>query len=102
MEQLGLYSRTWKLQLLSPHAENTEAHKPRAHAPQQENSLQWEALALQLEKAPCAAIKTQFSNNNKKELITDILKISIITLGLQVEIPVTSVGKNKNDRNDAL
>ena len=34
-------------QLLSPHATTTEAHEPRAHAPQQEKPLQWEARALQ-------------------------------------------------------
>ena len=33
------------LQLLSPHAATTEAHAPRARAPQQEKPPQWEASA---------------------------------------------------------
>ena len=38
-------------QLLSPCATTTEARVPRTRAPQQEKSPQWEARALQLEKA---------------------------------------------------
>ena len=34
-------------QLLSPHATTTEAHVPRARAPQQEKPPQWEACAPQ-------------------------------------------------------
>ena len=36
----------------SPHATTTEAHVPRAHAPQQEKPLQWEACAPQRGVAP--------------------------------------------------
>ena len=36
-------SRAHMLQLLSPRAANTEAHAPKAHAPKQEKSPQWEA-----------------------------------------------------------
>ena len=36
---------------LSPCATTTEAHAPRAHALQREKPPQWEARALQLEKA---------------------------------------------------
>ena len=39
-------------QLLSLHATATEARVPRAHAPQQEKPLQWEARALQRRVAP--------------------------------------------------
>ena len=39
-------------QLLSPCATTTEAHAPRACAPQQEKPLQWEALAPQQRVAP--------------------------------------------------
>ena len=37
---LSLCSRARKPQLLSPHATTTEAHAPRAHAPQPEKPLQ--------------------------------------------------------------
>ena len=56
------------LQLLSPHAVATEAHVPKACAPQWEEPLQREVPALhlerrpclpQLEKSPCTATKTQ-------------------------------------------
>ena len=40
-------SRACVPQLLSPHAATTEAHAPRARAPQQEKPPQWEARALQ-------------------------------------------------------
>ena len=58
---LSLRSRAHEPQLLSPHAPQllkppstttTEAPKPRAHAPQQEKSPQWEARALQHRAAP--------------------------------------------------
>ena len=39
-------------QLLSPRATTTEAHAPRARAPQQEKPPQWEARALQRRVAP--------------------------------------------------
>ena len=39
-------------QLLSPRATAAEAHVPRARAPQQERSLQWEARAPQWRAAP--------------------------------------------------
>ena len=39
-------------QLLSPHAAFTEAHAPRARAPQQEKPPQWEARAPQWRVAP--------------------------------------------------
>ena len=39
-------------QLLSPRAATTEARAPRAHAPQQEKPLQWEACAPQRRVAP--------------------------------------------------
>ena len=38
--------------LQSPRATTTEACAPRAHAPQQEKPLQWEAHALQRRVAP--------------------------------------------------
>ena len=49
---LSLCSRAREPQLLSPHAATTEAHVPRAHAPQQEKPPQWEACALQQRVAP--------------------------------------------------
>ena len=42
----------WEPQLLSPRATTTEAHVPRARAPQQEKPLQWEAHAPQRRVAP--------------------------------------------------
>ena len=39
-------------QLLNPRATTTEAHTPRARAPQQEKPPQWEAQAPQLRVAP--------------------------------------------------
>ena len=45
---------------LSPRATTTEAHAPRAHAPQ-EKSLQWEAQALQPTTAPKEKAATQES-----------------------------------------
>ena len=39
-------------QLLSLHATTTEAHAPRARAPQQEKPPQWEARAAQRRVAP--------------------------------------------------
>ena len=36
----------------SPHARTTEAHAPRARAPQQEEPLRWEARAPQQRVAP--------------------------------------------------
>ena len=39
-------------QLLNPPAPTTEALEPRAHAPQQEESLRWEARAPPLETSP--------------------------------------------------
>ena len=44
---LSLCSRTREPQLLSLWSTTTEAHSPRAHAPQQEKPLQWEAHAPQ-------------------------------------------------------
>ena len=49
---LSLCSRAREPQLLSPCATTTEAHVPRAHAPQQEKPPQWEARALQRRVAP--------------------------------------------------
>ena len=37
---------------MSPRAATTEAQVPKAHAPQQEKPLQWEAQASQLEGSP--------------------------------------------------
>ena len=48
---LSLRSRAHEPQLLSLCATTTEARASRAHAPQQEKPLQWEARSLQLEKA---------------------------------------------------
>ena len=56
---LSLRSRARELQLLKPVCHNywslcattTEARAPRAHAPQEEKPLQWEARLPQLEKA---------------------------------------------------
>ena len=42
-QHLSLCSRTQKPQLLSPLTATTEAHVPRARAPQQEKSVQWDA-----------------------------------------------------------
>ena len=39
-------------QLLSPCAATSEAHRPRAHTPQQDKPPQWEALTLQQRVAP--------------------------------------------------
>ena len=49
---LSLRSRAHEPQLLSPRATTTEAHAPRARAPQQEKPPQWEACALQWRVAP--------------------------------------------------
>ena len=49
---LSLCSRAHEAQLLSPQATTTEAHVPRARAPQQEKPPQWEACAPQLRVAP--------------------------------------------------
>ena len=49
---LSLRSRAHEPQLLSPHAATTEAHAPRARAPQQEKPPQWEAHAPQQRVAP--------------------------------------------------
>ena len=47
-----VHSRACILQLLSPRAATTEAHAPRAHAPQQEKPPQWEAHAPQRRVTP--------------------------------------------------
>ena len=44
---LSLRSRAYEPQLLSPCATTTEAHAPRAHAPQEEKPPQWEAHVQQ-------------------------------------------------------
>ena len=49
---LSLRSRAHEQQLLNPRATTTEAHVPRACAPQQEKPLQWEARAWQQRVAP--------------------------------------------------
>ena len=49
---LSLCSRAREPQLLSPHATTTEAHMARAHDPQQEKPLQWEARTPQQRVAP--------------------------------------------------
>ena len=49
---LSLRSRAREPQLLSPRATATEAHVPRARAPQQEKPLQWEACVPQQRVAP--------------------------------------------------
>ena len=49
---LSLRSRAHVPQLLNTHAATTEAHAPRARAPQQEKPPQWEAHALQQRVAP--------------------------------------------------
>ena len=49
---LSLCSRACDPQLLSPRATTTEAHAPRACAPQQEKPPQWEARAPQGKVAP--------------------------------------------------
>ena len=49
---LSLHSRARKPQLLSACATTTEAHVPRARAPQQEKPPQWEAHAPQQRVAP--------------------------------------------------
>ena len=49
---LSLRSRACEPQLLSPRPATTEAHVPRAHAPQQEKPLQWEARTPQRRVAP--------------------------------------------------
>ena len=46
------HPRARALQLLSPRAATTEAHTPRACAPQQEKPPQWEARAPQQRVAP--------------------------------------------------
>ena len=54
-------------QLLSLHAATTEAHTPRACAPQQEKPLQWEARAPQRRVANAAKNKTK-QNKTQSEL----------------------------------
>ena len=49
---LSLRSRAREPQLLSPCATTTEAHAPRARAPQQKKPLQWEARVPQQRVAP--------------------------------------------------
>ena len=49
---LSLHSRACEPQLLRLRATTTEAHVPRACAPQQEKSPQWEARTLQQRVAP--------------------------------------------------
>ena len=49
---LSLHSRAREPQLLSLRATTSEAHAPRAHAPQQEKPPQWEARAPQRRVAP--------------------------------------------------
>ena len=49
---LSLRSRACEPQLLSPRATTTEAHAPRARAPQQEKPPQWDARAPQWRAAP--------------------------------------------------
>ena len=53
LQLLSLCSGAWELQLLSPHAELLQPMCPRACAPQQEKSQQWEAYRLKLESSPC-------------------------------------------------
>ena len=48
---LGLYSRACEPGLPSPYISSAVALVPRDCAPRQKKPLQWEALALQLEKA---------------------------------------------------
>ena len=49
---MSLRSRAHEPQLLSPRPTTTEACVPRAHAPQQEKPLQWEARAPQQRVTP--------------------------------------------------
>ena len=71
---LNLLSRAHEPQLLSPRATTTEAHAPRARAPQQEKPPQWEAHHCDEEQPPLAATreslhratKTQHSHTHKK------------------------------------
>ena len=49
---LSLRSGAREPQLLSPRATTTEAHVPRARAPQQEKPPQWEACAPQQRVVP--------------------------------------------------
>ena len=51
LESMSL--RLLNQQLMSPCAASTEAHVPRACAPQQEKPPQWEACAPQPESSPC-------------------------------------------------
>ena len=48
-----LCSRAQEPQLLSPHAATTDVHEHRAHAPQQEEPRQRDALTPQLDSSPC-------------------------------------------------
>ena len=52
----GLDPWSWKIRRalgqISPSASTTEAHEPRARAPQQEKPPQWKAHVLQLESSP--------------------------------------------------
>ena len=52
-------------QLLSPHAATTEAHAPRACAPQQEKPPQWEARAPQWRLAPARYNWRKLAHSNK-------------------------------------
>ena len=62
---LSLHSRDPKPQLMSPCAPTTEAGALRAHAPQQEKLLQWEAHAPQQRAAPAHCIKKKPAHNRE-------------------------------------
>ena len=69
-------SRARVLQLLSPRASTTEAHMPRACAPQQEKTLQWEARVPQWRVAPTHSNEdpTQQKQKTKTEMMNSRLQ----------------------------
>ena len=65
---------------MSPWATITEAHVPRAHAPQQEKPPQWEACTPQRRVAPCSpqlekARAQQWRPNSAKNKINKTNKL---------------------------
>ena len=73
---LSLYSRAREPQLLSPCATTTEAHVPRAHAPQQEKLQQWEAHAPQRRVAPALHDQRKAAQSNEDPTQPKINKIN--------------------------
>ena len=91
---LSLCSRTQEPQLLSLLAVTAEAWAPRARAPRQEKSLQWEACAPQLEKARRSQkeinkiIFKKRKNTWRTSLMVQWLRLRVPKAGVQVQSQV--------------